>query len=387
MSNVDEFLNFRTETRKQIEIRELQWKVDEQGFSQKDMQLQEQIWELESLQRQNNRDKSAAEESKRLDIHNHNVGIKSRLDQFKRQITLSSLKHCNITEFEMEKNRYEKTEQKIEYLYQTPLASLIAIYEQQNPDGYSSRKVNKVDYYIGLFANKPYRTTIYKLLGERDDPSLNTEGGYYTAIEIYHNRFKTLEDAETFKERNKARLIKDYIPRIDRLNFEVQSAEDDFNAVFDFRLIEGPEFERGHSGDKKYTITKAERNYMELSWSKDAWAGDERIEFYGKISVKQDGFSFQIDGDLEDKSQIYRALANYFTLPHLESEIQRAYDAHRAQVSEEKRLKVLAMSDEELIKHYYIRSPEEAQAFKNKMNDGKHTINYYDWSVVVREVI
>jgi len=63
MSNVDEFLNFRTETRKQIEIRELQWKVDEQGFSQKDMQLQEQIWELESLQRQNNRDKSAAEES------------------------------------------------------------------------------------------------------------------------------------------------------------------------------------------------------------------------------------------------------------------------------------------------------------------------------------
>ena len=41
MSNVDEFLNFRTETRKQIEIRELQWKVDEQGFSQKDMQLQE----------------------------------------------------------------------------------------------------------------------------------------------------------------------------------------------------------------------------------------------------------------------------------------------------------------------------------------------------------
>jgi len=45
------------------------------------------------------------------------------------------------------------------------------------------------------------------------------------------------------------------------------------------------------------------------------------------------------------------------------------------------------MSDEELMKHYYIRSPEEAQAFKNKMNDGKHTINYYDWSVVVREVI
>ena len=63
MSNVDEFLNFRTETRKQIEIREQQWKVDEQGFSQKDMQLQEQIWELESLQRQNSRDKSAAEES------------------------------------------------------------------------------------------------------------------------------------------------------------------------------------------------------------------------------------------------------------------------------------------------------------------------------------
>jgi len=63
MSNVDEFLNFRTETRKQIEIRELQWKVDEQGFSQKDMQLQDQIWELESLQRQNSRDKSAAEES------------------------------------------------------------------------------------------------------------------------------------------------------------------------------------------------------------------------------------------------------------------------------------------------------------------------------------
>ncbi len=63
MSNVDEFLNFRTETRKQIEIREQQWKIDEQGFSQKDMQLQDQIWELESLQRQNSRDKSAAEES------------------------------------------------------------------------------------------------------------------------------------------------------------------------------------------------------------------------------------------------------------------------------------------------------------------------------------
>ena len=63
MSNVDEFLNFRTETRKQIEIREQQWKVDEQGFSQKDKQLQDQIWELESLQRQNSRDKSAAEES------------------------------------------------------------------------------------------------------------------------------------------------------------------------------------------------------------------------------------------------------------------------------------------------------------------------------------
>jgi len=62
MSNVDEFLNFRTETRKQIEIREQQWKIDEQGFSQKDMQLQDQIWELESLQRQNSRDKSAAEE-------------------------------------------------------------------------------------------------------------------------------------------------------------------------------------------------------------------------------------------------------------------------------------------------------------------------------------
>ena len=37
MSNIDEFLRFREEARKQIEIRELQWKVDEQGFSQKDM--------------------------------------------------------------------------------------------------------------------------------------------------------------------------------------------------------------------------------------------------------------------------------------------------------------------------------------------------------------
>jgi len=62
-NNIEDFLTFRTETRKQIEIREQQWKIDEQGFSQKDMQLQDQIWELESLQRQNSRDKSAAEES------------------------------------------------------------------------------------------------------------------------------------------------------------------------------------------------------------------------------------------------------------------------------------------------------------------------------------
>lgn len=62
-NNIEDFLTFRTETRKQIEIREQQWKVNEQGFSQKDMQLQDQIWELESLQRQNSRDKSAAEES------------------------------------------------------------------------------------------------------------------------------------------------------------------------------------------------------------------------------------------------------------------------------------------------------------------------------------
>lgn len=62
-NNIEDFLTFRTETRKQIEIREQQWKVNEQGFSQKDMQLQDQIWELESLQRQNSRDKSATEES------------------------------------------------------------------------------------------------------------------------------------------------------------------------------------------------------------------------------------------------------------------------------------------------------------------------------------
>jgi len=63
MSNIDEFLRFREEARKQIEIREQQWKVDEQGFSQKDKQLQDQIWELERVQRENQRNKSAAEES------------------------------------------------------------------------------------------------------------------------------------------------------------------------------------------------------------------------------------------------------------------------------------------------------------------------------------
>lgn len=374
--NVNEFLNFRTETRKQIEVRENQWKVDEQSFVQKDKQLQDQIWELEGLQRQNSNDKSKAEESKRLDINNHNVDIKSRLDQFKRQITLSSLKHLYSTdkiEYQRERGyRYAPDDFKEEVVYDTPLVKIFALF------GKNDKPTNQVEYTLKCFTHLPLKRTINPLMIREKN-----HGKYYFSAEddvlITQKSFKTLEEAEQYHARNKAKLIRDYVPQIDALMSEIQNAEDDFDKVFDFRLIDIEDFNRTN------TIKNITKNRLEFTWTKTDWSFREKVTESGDVVVNQSGFEFQTEGDLEYQNLIMQKLVReYFIMPHLYEEAEKMSKMRDVYVSEKRRLAVLAMSDEQLMRERYLETKEDVRAFRDRLNSGKWTIDPY-WSARVIE--
>lgn len=247
---------------------------------------------------------------------------------FMRRITMASLKLVTPAAFatKLLDTRYdfEKKPLRVDVLYETVWFSIRAVYFDI-AERYGRNRTNTVQLYVSVFASDGlggygYNDRgIYGLAGfERNS---HYPGGdhniSYDAGRLYDNRFKTLADAAAFVERNKAKWLKDAVPKVDAFGAEVAAAPA-FEDVFDFRLLWG-------SLDSTYYVESATRRQLTLTRTLN-WHSKETKKFF----VTFDGFAgFVVEADPKDRYRIVRNIADYFDLRHLApklSELSRLSD-------------------------------------------------------------
>jgi hypothetical protein len=353
------------ETKKSIES---QWTIDELGFNSKADQLQKQRWNIETLERENynSRDKSFRTKNEKID------GIRNLLsDQeslFRKQITLASLKHAIPTMGKFQRDDHisyccnSSGSANEEMLYETPLVKVIATYSL------TDKPTNKIDYVVGIYAHCRFKDMINRILGIA--AQFNKHFPEHDTI-LKFKSFKTLEDAKSYNERNKYKIIQEWILQIEKFNDEVQSASDNLESVFDFRLIDGDVLSGYYSGSKNYKIESKEKNKMVISWS-NIWE-NEGTE--GSFVVTLSGWQIYVDPanettnppDAIQMRRIYGALIyNRFNLPHLYDfmrDISAAADEQEKREQHEKWIAELAEESsvdlEDYLKH--IKNADEVR--------------------------
>jgi hypothetical protein len=315
---IDEILEQRIKSEEEERNIESQWAVDEIGFNARASQLQKQRWDIESLEGQNHRLMDETYRVKNEKIQVIRSMLKNQEDLFKKQITLASLKHAipTMDEFQREDNRWSPDSLQEKIVYDTPLVKIFALF------GTGNKPINKVEYTLKIFAHEPLRRAINsEMIREKN------HGKYYFSPEdnllIIQKSFKTLEDAERYHERNYPKLIQEYVPQIDQFNSKVQSASDNLESIFDFRLIKEDTLRGYYARSTDYKIESKEKNKMVISWDNTKYGAEDDK---GKFNVVLSGWQIFVDPANEttnspDAIQLRGILGtliyNEFNLSHL----------------------------------------------------------------------
>jgi hypothetical protein len=316
---IDEILEQRNRTEEEKNKIEAQWTIDELGFNAKASQLQDQRWAIETLERENHGSKDKAYRSKNEKIENIRGQLADTEDSFKKQITLASLKHSIPTMGNFQRDDRisygcdSSGSVSEEVLYETPLVKIIATYSL------TDKPTNKIDYVVGIYTHARFSVIINKILGIAKQ--FNKNFPERDAV-LKFKSFKTLEDAQKYNERNKYKIIQEWVSQIEKFNDEVQSASDDLESVFDFRIIRENILNGYYSGSPNYKIESKEKNKMVISWDYTRY-GEENDK--GSFLVTLSGWQLYVNPmgvtRSPDAKQLRGILGtliyNQFDLPHL----------------------------------------------------------------------
>jgi hypothetical protein len=251
-----------------------------------------------------------------------------------------------------------------ETLYDTPLAKIIATYSV------TDKPTNKIDYVVGIYAHYRFNEMINRILGIA--AQFNEFSPERDTI-LKFKSFKTLEDAKAYNGRNKNKIIQEWIPQIDQFNAKVQSASDDLESVFDFRLIKENTLRGYYSGSRNYKIESKEKNKMVISWDNTEYGKEEDK---GSFVVTLSGWQIYIDPankstnppDAIQMRGIYGTLIyNQFNLPHLYDFMRDISSLADEQEKKERRIEWIAelagkltVDLEDYLTH--VNNPDEVRA-------------------------
>jgi hypothetical protein len=337
---MDEYLAEKNNSN--IALREIscQWKLKEEEFKKQNSVL----WERRRALEQAERDLHYLEDSEYRKVEERSKEISSKIDAEKslllKQISLVSLKHCLPVGFKKERDFRYPVSIKEEVLFETPLVKIIAVYFN------GDKPVNKIEYQVGIYSTEQYNRAINRLMGISKELDQYHDGN---DLILTSKSFKTIEDAERYNNKNKERIIKNYISRIEDFNSLVQSANDDFESVFDFRLIERKELrgQRNH-----YQILEKEENKLVISSENYDYVNKEDR---GTFVVTLVGWDFIITPNSGTKEPNYIQLSDIlsslsldlFELPHM-FKVVNEIDILAREISQER-------SKREWIKNEYDR--------------------------------
>jgi hypothetical protein len=408
---IEEILEQRIKSDEEKKAIESQWTIDELGFNSRASQLQEQRWAIQSLEGENHlqRDKSYRAKNEQIDgIRNF---LSDQEDLFRKQITLASLKHSIPTMGNFQRDSHisyrcnSSGSANEEVLYETPLVKVIATYSL------TDKPTNKIDYVVGIYAHYRFKDMINRMLGIATQ--FNEHFPEHDAI-LKFKSFKTLEDAKVYNDRNKNKIIQEWIPQIEKFNDEVQSASDDLESVFDFRLI-GEDTLNGYysrsqiekfndevqsasddlesvfdfrliredtlngyySRSQNYNIESKEKNKMVLFWDDTKfWDGtiQYKEENKGSFIVTLSGWQLFVNPmgvtrspDAIQLRGIYGTLIyNEFNLPHLSDFMRDISSLADEQEKKEKHIEWIAelAGEADLLEDYltHVNNPDEVRA-------------------------
>lgn len=244
---------------------------------------------------------------------------------FMRQIALASLKKITPAAFSTKlldtRYDFDKKPLRVDTLHETPFFSLRAVYFDITEKYASRGRTNTVQLYINVIACDGLAGYGYDDRGIYDlagfERTWNSPGGHhnisYDAARLYDNRFKTLDEAAAFVERNKARWLKEAMPKMDAFSNEVAEAPA-FEDAFDFRLFFYTELDR-------YNVADVRRHQLSLSFT--PWNAKEPSKH---ILVRFDGVPGDVDftvdfADPKDTYRIMQGIMETFKLPHLRAEV------------------------------------------------------------------
>jgi len=336
---IDKILEQRNRVEEEKSKIEAQWAIEEIGFYTKASQLQEQRWAIEHLEAENHNSRDKACRSKNERIENIRGQLASIEDLFRKQVTLASLKRAipNMGEFKRNSRISYRCDSSgsanEEILYETPLVKIVATYSL------TDKPTNKIDYVVGIYAHNG----ILGITRQFNKNFLEKD----TVLKF--KSFKTLEDAKRYNERNKNKIIQEWIPQIEKFNNEVQSASGDLESVFDFRIIKGDILNGYWAGSTNYKIESKEKNRMVISWDNTVY-GDKRdkgifdvILSDWQIFVRPADTSMA-PPDAKQLRGILGALIYYqFNLPHLydymgdiasDADVQEKREKHEEWIAE-----------------------------------------------------
>jgi len=319
MSSIEELLDLRAKTEEEKGNIESQWKIDEGGFDIKASQLMEQRWAIEELERKNHNQRDEYFRNKNEKISNLNKIVKDQEDLFKKQITLASLWYClPSVQFTRGWGHFNPDEIKEEIVYDTPLVKIFALFGENN------KPTNKIEYTLKIFTHAPFRSVINLMIKEKQ------HGKYYFGPDddllITQRSFKTLEEAERYHNRNYQKQIEKYIPQIDAINAEIQTASNSLEEVFDFRFIDGNILDGYYAYSPNYNIISKGKNEIVISQDTSRFF---EVPARKEFTVTLSNWDLQItpEPDAIQKRSIYGALIyNYFQLPHLYEFMDKIYE-------------------------------------------------------------
>lgn len=242
---------------------------------------------------------------------------------FMRRIALASLKKVTPAAFSTKllntRYEFEKKPLRVDVLYETAWFSIRAVYFDI-AERYYRNRTNTVQLYVSVIACDGFGgwssdRGIYGLAGfeKRSHYPGGDHNISYDAERLYDNRFKKLEDAVAFVERNKAKWLKEAVPKVDAFGAEV-AASPAFEDVFDFRLLWG-------SLDSTYYVESARRAQLALTRTLN-WHSKETKNYLVRFDGLPGDVGFEVDfADPEETYRIMQNIADYFKLRHLCAEV------------------------------------------------------------------
>lgn len=158
-----------------------------------------------------------------------------------------------------------------------------------------SKPINKYEWIVGVkLAEQVSRSGLLKYVWSTHD---EIHWGFRDELpQFYQRDFKSEEEAKAYAERNRARICEKLVEGIRQVEQEIETANDNIDDVFDFRLLIDSILDPQYSQALSFKVVSAEKHQVILTPVLSRYDREvHKIQPY-TISVTQEGYQLTITG-------------------------------------------------------------------------------------------